>query len=179
MKRMMLLLSFALMLLPATLMGQAKHTDYKLPEVPKRAEYIDFPSLDKGLWFAAQVTPGIFVREGFTIRAELIAGYRFGEFFRVGAGIAPGVLGPVFYMPAFLDLRGNIISQESRMVVPYWNLDAGYSISRVYSGIYLSPTVGVRVGMPRNDFIAGLSYIAQLLPGTAVHGIALKLGFEF
>lgn len=168
----------ATVLLAVPVLAQ-NHTGYALPEEPKRARYIDFPSQDQGLWFAAQVSPAIFLHEGFNIGADLIAGYRLGEFFRVGAGISPGVLGGVFRMPVYLDLRGNIISQESRMAVPYWNLDAGYSVSSVYNGLYVSPTVGVRVGMPRNDLIAGVTYMLQLVPGSALHGIGLRLGYEF
>ncbi len=184
MKRLILVFSLALMLIPASLMGQAKHKDYTLPEEPNRAKYIDFPSLDKGLWFAVQATPAFFsTGGGFGIHGELIAGYRFGEFIKVGAGIAPGIIGSSFNMPIFLDARGNIISQESRMAVPYWNVDIGYSVGQVYKGFYASPTVGIRIGMPRNDFLAGLTYMMQIVPAipnsSVVHGIGLKLGFEF
>ncbi len=179
MKRLILIVSFALMLAPASLFGQAKNSGYVLPDEPKRAKYIDFPSLNEGFWFAAQLTPATFFREGFSFRGEVIGGYRFGEFFKVGAGVAPGAIGGIFQMPIFADFRGNIISQESRMVVPYWNVDLGYSVSRIYSGFYASPTIGIRVGMPRNDFIAGVTYIAQFVPGSIVHGLGLKLGYEF
>ncbi len=179
MKRLMIIFSFALMLLPASLFGQARNSGYTLPDEPKRAKYIDFPSLDQGFWFAAQVTPATFFKEGFSVRGEFVAGYRFGEFVRVGAGVSPGIIYNIFYMPIFLDVRGNIISQESRMAVPYWNVDLGYSISQVYKGFYASPTLGVRVGMPRNNFIAGLTYIAQFVPGSICHGLGIKLGFEF
>ena len=177
MKKFLAIAAFALMMIPALAQN---HTGYTLPDEPKRAKYIDFPSQDKGLWFAAQLTPALFLgREGFNIQADLIAGYRFGEFFKVGAGISPGILAGRFKLPVYLDLRGNIISQESRMAVPYWSLDAGYTISSYCPGVYVSPTVGVRVGMPRNDFIAGLTYILQGVPGTALHGVGLRLGFEF
>ena len=184
MKKLIIILSFALVLVPASLFGQAKNSGYTLPEEPKRAKYIDFPSLDKGFWFAAQVTPAFFFTgAGFGIHGELIAGYRIGEFIKIGAGIAPGITGSSFNMPIFLDARGNIISQESRMAVPYWNVDIGYSVGQVFKGFYASPTVGVRIGMPRNDFLAGLTYMMQIVPAIpnsiVVHGIGLKLGFEF
>ncbi|MBO6170417.1 MAG: hypothetical protein J6O51_10710 [Bacteroidales bacterium] len=177
MKRMILFVSLALMLIPASLMGQAKHQDYNLPEVPNRAKYIDFPSLDRGLWFATQLTPGYNMTQGFFAQADLIAGYRFGEFIKVGAGLSPRYGAAGFALPIYLDARGNIISQESRMAVPYWNLDAGYTIKQ---GLYLSPTIGVRVGEPRNNFLAGATYILQQLgPGVFSHAIGIRLGYEF
>ena len=177
MKKLILAIGLLLMLIPAA--AQKQHTDYTLPDTPKRAKYIDYPSLDKGLWFAVQLTPSYFFREGVAAGADLVAGYRFGEFIKLGAGISPAMLNKSFLMPIYLDVRGNIISQESRMVVPYWNVDLGYTVGSVYNGFYASPTAGIRVGMPRNDFIAGLTYIAQFVPGTVLHGVGIRLGFEF
>lgn len=176
MRRLILILSLALMMLPA--MAQ-EHTGYKLPDAPKRAKYIDFPSLDKGLWFAVQATPAAFLNAGLSGRADLILGYRAGEFFRFGPGISPGLVNGSFNLPVYLDIRGNLISQESRMAVPYWSIDAGYTFGQEVKGLYASPTVGVRVGMPRNDFIAGLTYILQLVPGSALHAVGLRIGYEF
>lgn len=181
MKRIIIALSLALILVPASLSAQ-NHKDYKLPDAPKRAQYVDYPSLDTGFWFAAQVSPALgFGRAGgFWVSADLIAGYRTGEFFKVGLGVSPRFdqIGG-FALPLYLDLRGNIISQESRMVVPYWNLDAGWTFFE--NGVYLSPTIGVRVGMPRNNFIAGLTYIFQhaTIPYGNFGAIGLRVGFEF
>lgn len=174
MKKILAVIAFGLMMIPALAQN---HTGYNLPDKPKRAEYIDFPSQDKGLWFAAQATPALALGNGVLAQADLIAGYRAGEFFRVGAGISPGLVGGAFSLPVYLDVRGNIISQESRMAVPYWSLDAGYNVT--LRGFYASPTAGVRVGMPRNDFIAGLTYILQTVPGSAMHAVGIRLGYEF
>ena len=183
MKRLFLVVSLALTLVPALAQN---HKDYTLPEVPKRAQYIDFESLDKGLWFAVQATPILFIGNGFGAQADIVAGYRTGEWFRLGAGISPGFASGSFSLPVYLDLRGNLITQESRMAVPYWSLDAGYNFGRDFKGIYASPTVGVRVGGPRNDFIAGVTYILQFVQDpwsyasvTPLHAIGLRLGFEF
>ena len=177
MRKMIMVIGFVLMLVPSFAQN---HTDYTLSEEPKRGKYIDFPSQNKGLWFAVQVTPATTTIEGpFTLQADLIAGYRTGEFFKIGAGVSPKYSGAGFVLPVYLDFRGNLISQESRMAVPYWSLDAGYTIGDVYKGIYVSPTVGVRVGMPRNDFIAGLTYIFQKVPGSAVNSVGIRLGYEF
>ncbi|MBO7643459.1 MAG: hypothetical protein J6S62_00645 [Bacteroidales bacterium] len=180
MRKLITILAFALLMVPAFAQN---HTDYRLPDEPNRAKYIDFPSLDKGLWFAVQLTPAYSTLEGpYTVQADFIAGYRTGEFFKVGAGVSPKYSAAEgFAIPVFLDLRGNLISQESRMAVPYWNLDAGYTFGS-YKGLYVSPTVGVRVGMPRNNFIAGLTYILQQMgPGgfTPSHSVGLRIGYEF
>ncbi len=169
-------LIIAALLLPLAL-GAQEHTGYTLPEKPNRAKYIDFPSLDRGLWFAVQLSPGINFNYGPQAQLDVIAGYRFGEFFRIGAGISPQKSASYFTLPIFLDLRGNIISQESRMVVPYWNLDAGYVLNH---GVYASPTIGIRVGQPRNNFIAGVTYILQHeYYDILTHAIGLRIGYEF
>lgn len=199
MKKLIAILGLSLMLIPAL---AQKHTDYKLPETPNRAEYVDYPSLDKGFWFAVQLAPaGAFAassRATFA-QADLILGYRFGEFFKIGAGVAPRLVIPVnsstsigfppaklsvmersgIDLPIILDLRGNIISQESRMCVPYWNVDAGYTLGQ---GIYASPTIGIRIGQPRNNFIAGLTYMFQYYGGALnipAHAVGIRIGFEY
>ena len=175
-----IIITLAIILLAVPAMAQ-NHTGYRLPEEPKRAKYVDYSSLTQGFWFAAQLSTGVGSRQGAFTQADLIAGYRASEFFRFGPGVSPQVGGSGFAMPIYMDFRGNIISQESRMVVPYWSFDAGYTVGRFVKGLYLAPTGGIRVGMPRNDFIAGLGYVFQGL-GAGVkpsHGFALRLGFEF
>ena len=179
MKKILMVISFALMLMPCFAQN---HKDYKLPDVPNRGKYIDYPSQDKGLWFAVQATPalGLGSAAGLWASADFIAGYRTGEFFKVGLGISPRVDGIAgFALPLYLDLRGNIISQESRMAVPYWNIDAGWTFFE--NGFYASPTVGVRVGMPRNNLIAGLTYIFQhsAIPYGNFSAVGLRIGYEF
>ena len=65
------------------------------------------------------------------------------------------------------------------MVVPYWNVDLGWSFFN--NGVYFSPTVGARIGMPRNDFLVGLTYIMQysIYTGGVHSSLGLRLGFEF
>ena len=182
MKKLLMIVSLALMMVPALAQN---HTDYTLPEMPKRAKYIDYSDQEHGFWFAVETTPAMgFSKTGssFCINGDIILGYRVGEFFRLGAGVSPryAAIGRKnFGLPVFLDLRGNIISQESRMVVPYWSLDGGYSF--IQKGIYASPTIGIRAGMPRHDFIAGLTYIFQqdAINNAIFHAVGLKIGYEF
>lgn len=179
MKKLILIAGLVLTMVPALAQN---HKDYTLPETPQRSRYIDYPSLERGFWFAVQATPAFTTQEGFTAQADFIAGYRTGEWFKVGVGVSPKFSANAgFGLPVYLDLRGNIISQESRMAVPYWSFDAGYTFSPVNAGLYVSPTVGVRVGMPRNNFIAGITYILQTLPGGSApsHGAGLRVGYEF
>ena len=177
MRKLLLTIGFALMLIPAA--AQQEHTGYRLPEEPKRAKYVDYPSLNTGFWFAVQATPAFATEEGFIFQADVVAGYRGGEFFRFGPGVSARFAPSGFALPVYLDLRGNIISQESRMCVPYWNVDAGYTIGQ---GIYASPTIGVRVGQPRNNFVAGLTYMFQYYGGAVgapAHAIGIRIGFEY
>ncbi len=183
MKKLITVIGLVLMLFPSFAQN---HKDYTLPSEPKRSRYIDFPSQDRGLWFAVQATPAINSIDSFSAQVDLIAGYRTGEWLRIGAGISPKYSSGknAMVLPVYLDLRGNLISQESRMAVPYWSFDAGYTFggNYAYRGLYLSPTVGVRVGMPRNNFIAGITYIMQHIgPGSFLpsHGVGLRVGYEF
>lgn len=192
MKRLMLSAALALAVISAS--AQQRHSGYTLPDTPKRAAYTDYSSLDRGFWCAVQLTPAITSdrvgRCKGLAQADVVAGYRFNEFFRVGLGISPGINAgtrifpkdgggpyPIYSMPIYADVRGNIISQESRMAVPYWSVDAGYTIN---DGIYLSPTMGVRFGSVRNNLLVGLTYIFQRVGSVNSYNAAgLRLGFEF
>ena len=178
MRKLLIVLSVILLSVPALAQN---HTGYRLPEEPKRAKYVDYPSLTKGFWFAAQATAASSTALGRCIQADFIAGFRADEFFRVGLGVSPQSNTWGFSLPLYVDFRGNLISQESRMIVPYWSFDAGYAFGKTANGIYLSPTLGARFVGPRNDFLAGLTYILQgagkgFKPG---HAIGLRIGFEF
>ena len=160
----------------------------------------DNSSIDKWFLFAVQATGApAFANNGTNAvfaQADLILGYRFDEFFKVGVGVSPRYLianTPIgsanffppakwgsFDLPVYLDLRGNIVSQESRKAVPYWNVDLGYEIGH---GLYASPTLGYRFGGPRNDFLVGLTYMFTYTKGSfqtfLVHAVGLRVGFEF
>lgn len=96
--------------------------------------------------------------------------------------------------PVYLDLRGNFLSSKSRRVVPYWSLDAGYTIN---DGVFVSPTLGLRIGdRTRHHFLIGVNYLGQdadlkapsldSRPGLGdgherrfIHALRLKLGYQF
>ncbi len=120
-------------------------------------------------------------------------GYRLNEFLRGGVGLGVNcyfngnekVRGTVnkWTMPVFLNLRGNIVSQDARGVVPYWSLDGGALLG---DGYFISPTIGIRIGQHRNSFLIGLNYaIGDIdtskgeIYSNPVNFLGLKLGYEF
>ena len=70
-------------------------------------------------------------------------------------------------MPIFAALRGNMIPVLYR-VVPYWGLDFGGSIR---DGVMLQPTIGIKVGEPRQAFTLGFSYMEQNIATSDAPGI--------
>lgn len=160
----------------------------------------------------------------YPVELAVIPGYRFSEFFAVGVGfgfryyfhnanmrydrefrpyfsvgIDPGkeLVSEDNYawaFPIYLDLRGNFLSSKSRRVVPYWSLDAGYTIN---DGVFVSPTLGLRIGdRVRHHFVIGINYLGQdadlkapaldSRPGLGdgherrfFHTLRLKLGYQF
>lgn len=184
MKRLICILSFALVLVPSTIFAQEENS-------------VSLPTQDKGLWFAAQLAPAAAFANGTraTIaQIDLLVGYKFSEFFKVGVGVTPRYVAPVnenvsmmfppaMYsgvdIPVVLDLRGSILSQKNAKVAPFWSLDAGYTIGQ---GPCASPTLGVRIGKPKGSFLAGLKYMFQYYGGALnvpAHAVGLSLGYEF
>lgn len=166
----------------------------RLPEKPKRSGYRDYGTEDKGYWIAIEAFGGSMADVGRRCipfaGASIVNGYRFNEFLRIGIG-----LGTKYYIsnddvrtssipwsfPLYADVRGNIISQNDRTIVPYWSIDIG---AEVRNGVYFSPTFGARIGEARSSFIIGVSY--QMVPmdtwrdkSELRNMFALKLGYEF
>ncbi len=182
MKKLICILSLALMLIPASLSAQTQN--------------------DSGFWCAASITPAAAFASNSSratfAQADVVVGYRFSEFFKVGVGVSPRYVIPVnsntsmmfpkgqfgkIDLPLYLDLRGSLMSQADKKVVPYWSVDGGYGIGQ---GFYASPTLGIRIGQSRGSFLVGLSYLFQhydyskvSMADQLVHAAALKLGYEF
>jgi len=175
-----------------------QHRDITLPEEPIRAKYVDYTNNQAGWWCAVQANGGIAATNeaAYSIIAQLdiINGYRFSEFFKIGIGFSPRFYFPqpgfpvtdtprilnVYSVPVYLDVRGNFISQEDRAFAPYWNIDVGYAYGE---GLFLSPCVGMRFGGIRNNFIVGISYTVQDHYGGDFRGLlhifGLRVGYEF
>lgn len=148
---------------------------------------------EKGYWTAVEASAGISLLMDKTnlvfFQFAWINGYRFSEYLRVGLGI-----GGRYYLnndarrgtdipwafPLYLDFRGNLSSQATKRLVPYWSLDAGACIR---DNFFFSPTLGLRFGGKRSDILLGLSYTGQSLDTCEgykyTNMVSLKVGYEF
>lgn len=149
---------------------------------------------NSGYWCSIELNGGSTLMESSNnvalVSAEFTNGYRLSQWIKVGAGI-----GVMYYpnnnnvrdtnnhlsMPLFVNVRGNMLSEEIRRTVPYWSLNIGTSLP---DGLFLTPTVGLRVGEKRSAFLVGVSYTLRHLktcPGcmTNYSGAMVKLGYEF
>jgi len=109
--------------------------------------------------------------------------------------------GTPWSIPLFFNMRGNLVSNDTRRCVPYWSLDLGYTFSALYlngskwdgvsygglnnqipsvdnsqatvqrgDGFFYAPTLGLKIGGPRNCFLLGFTYMGQILPRYAGYG---------
>ena len=191
MKKELLCLAIAACGITAT---YAQERNIKLPQQPKRAAYSDYKNADTGFWCAAELSGGsttMFKRHNMPFAGfNVINGYRINEFLRTGIGF-----GAKYYInnddvhsssipwtfPVYLDIRGNIISQEDRTIVPYWAFDIG---AEMRDGFFCSPTVGLRIGEKRSSLLLGISYSYNEMKThkekrESRNLLSLKLGYEF
>ncbi len=175
------------------------------PAGSSASAYRDYSLVNTGFWWGADLSGGISLREHVRnisfVELDAVAGYRFNEFIRIGAGIGiRDYIGRQYEVrarnthlsyPIFATARGNIIVNDYRTVVPYWSVDCGAAIQ---DGFMFRPTLGVRIGSEkRHSFILGLSYLNQrLLVGRYttdanakkdkfknISFLSLRLGYEF
>lgn len=182
----------------------------------KSADDIPWHQKDKGWWCAIEVHGGaVWYRPkayegmvGFTV----INGYRFSQFAKLGIGIGfNSILYDYQLISEFpyklwegsprvlLNARGNIIRQDSRRCVPFWNVDVGYDIFQYVA--YFDAGIGVRVGLTkknfnRHAFVFSANYIGRMVDvmyrgqtytkdgviykvGNFSNGIMFKVGYEF
>lgn len=117
-------------------------------------------------------------------------GYRFNQYLKAGIGI-----GALYYinndnvrsreralaMPLYINVRGNILSDEIRKNVPFWSVNVGTTLS---DGFFLTSGVGLRIGEMRSAFTIGLNYMLRNIdsqPGKHDYysGASVKIGYEF
>lgn len=152
----------------------AQERQIKLPEKPNRSKYVDYSIKDDGFWCAIQIGTG-YGDTAMVYQLDIMAGYRFSEFLKVGLGASPRI--GLKSVPVYLDVRGNFIPQIDRMYSFYWNLDLGYAIK---DGIYLSPGVGMKFGGVRHNFLVGLNYTLQgFETANTKHFAGIRIGYEF
>ena len=169
----------------------------RLPQEAKQQKYHEYSLDDRGFWLAVEGSAAssvIMNHHNFQRATVSVAcGYRLSEFLRFGVGLGghcyingnKSVRGNnnMFTMPVFFDMRGNIVSQDVREIVPYWSVDVGANLG---DGFFVSPTLGMRIGEPRKAFLIGLSYtigeidttIPHVFP-SYIHQLGLKIGYEF
>lgn len=165
----------------------------KMPDTPSKTHNI--AEIDGGsYWCAIEIGGGSTAMENkknvAMAGASYVGGYRFNQYLKVGIGL--GVLyypnssnvratGNHLAMPLFINARGNILSDEIRRTVPYWSVNAGTSFP---DGLFMSPSVGLRIGEKRNAFLISIGYTLRHLKSynennSNYSGALLKLGYEF
>lgn len=180
---------------------QIGNTEVKTPQEPQGAKYVDYSDQDKGWWCAVEAqTGGSWYNYSHSMGVFALTftnGYRFSEFLKIGVGAGarfnlnkdPDYLvyrnthkiqAPMS-VPIYVNLRGNIISQRSRMCVPFWNADIGYAI---LDNFFFDAGVGFKVGAKRNNFVMSANFMGQVVKFEPNHagfgsGILFKIGYEF
>lgn len=164
-----------------------------MPDSPKKQ--MNIAEKDGGsFWCAIDIGGGSTAMENMKnvamVGFSYVCGYRFSQYLKVGAG-----LGALYYpnssnvrdtknhlaMPFFLNVRGNILSDDIRYTVPYWSFNIGTCIP---DGFFLTPSVGLRIGEKRNAFLVSVGYTLRHLKTyqectSDYSGALLKLGYEF
>lgn len=163
------------------------------PSVLSSKGYHDYNFYNRGFWASAEAEGGYLLSRqsnGGYGELHFVAGYRLCEYLKVGAGF-----GARYYInnkemrskdykwsfPLFLNVRGNIIPELNRNVVPFYSAEFGSAIN---DGIYFRPSIGIRIGEPRGAFILAISYMAQKMKvdperKQTASFIGLKTGWEF
>lgn len=167
--------------------------DVVLPERPKTKAYVDYSHKDTGFWITAGANASLMFSDGkssFFPGIDVVAGYRFGDFLRLGAGVNHKMFSTktsdanqknFVDVSIYADVRGNFLPQEHRNFSPYWSFDLGYTMGS--NGLYMCPALGLKFGQMRNDFTIALCYILQhqtVSDGAAIeNGLGLKIAYEF
>lgn len=185
---------FVIMVMLAIWSGSyAQNREIRMPEEPVKS--YNMANAPRGYWCAIELGGGSTLMEAkknvAMVGLSYTGGYRFNEFFKAGVG-----LGALYYpnssnirsdkrhlaMPLFINLRGSMFADESRVVVPYWSVNVGTTFP---DGMFFTPTVGLRIGEKRNALLVGISYTVrhiktypEITTGN-YSGAFLKLGYEF
>lgn len=168
-----------------------RNSDVVTPSTAKNG-YVDYRKSSGRFFFAAElqaayaITP--LTSAGFATDFNVVGGARFNEYVRVGLGVGAryNINGSQFRskditsdwsFPIFVNVRGNIISEEYRDAVPYYSLDAGYTIGD--NGFMIRPSLGYRFGIPYSAFLVAVTYCGQMSGGNFLSFVGIKLGYEF
>lgn len=188
----------------------ASAQDNQIKRIPSKGydpNQQNYTTFERGVWFAAEALGGYSCHfHGHNMglaEVDFTVGYRFSQYLKVGVGtgaryyIDQGCLRSSdvkWGMPIFATVRGNFMPSLYRTTVPYWGIEAGASVG---DGVFFRPTIGVRIGEPRQAFTLGLSYMGQRISAPDFHieqttgnvvdlkkgkytsFVCLRLGYEF
>lgn len=170
----------------------------RIPGVGSDPNQSQYTTYERGVWLAAEVLGGYschFSSHNMAVaEVDMTVGYRINEFFKLGVGtgvrrhawqhdLRSGNL--AWGMPIFATVRGNLMPGLYRRTVPYYGIEVGGSIK---DGFMIRPSVGVRIGEPRQAFTLALSYMGQDIKSYSesreksyryTSFVCLRLGYEF
>lgn len=165
-----------------------------LPPVGKDPTLSTYGNTDSGFWCAGQanIAYSTFLTSANTPYFELdfVGGYRLSQYLKPGIGIGGRYYSSngnvrvrklAWSMPLFVNLRGNIVDETYRDVVPYYSVDLGGVIR---DGFMWRPSIGLRVGQKRSAFTAAVTYTLQTLKyrsgkDKAASFVGVTLGYEY
>lgn len=184
-----------------------QNTEKAMPAESTEKKFVDYKEHDKGYYTAVELNFGGALGNYSMMNLDLqwVNGYRFNEFIKVGIGFAARYYlkdenrfiekdsiiskGKQFAFPIYVDIRGNFMAQKTRMFTPYWSFNVGYIIR---DNFFFSPTVGMKFGQKRHNFLVGLSYTGQIskvvpniipadkpLKNRFINILAVKIAYEF
>ncbi len=184
-----------LLLLALAMIPNLSAQTIRLPQEAKGTNYHEYSLDNSGFWCAIEGTVSSSVvtdhKNAQRGMASYVCGFRFNEYLRIGLGVGANyyfngnenVRGneSAFTVPVYFDVRGQMLSQYTREIVPYWSLDIGANFG---DGFFVSPTIGMRIGQRRSAFLLGINYAVgeiKALPKypSTIHFVGLKLGYEF
>lgn len=170
----------------------------RLPEVGRDNSVRPVAEFDRGFWFAVEASMGYTCRTGGDNvgmpELDITVGYRLNQYIKPGIGIGARYFinnsnirrySRKWDWPIYATVRGNLIDETYRDIVPYYSFDIGGAIQ---DGFMVRPTIGVRFGTSRSAFTLGLSYVGQSFASwnddgekasKFYSGVALRLGYEF
>ena len=170
----------------------------RIPTVGKDVNQEIFTEYDMGFWLAAEFLGGYSSHlSGHNMgvgELDLTVGYRINQFLKFGIGLGARSYinqknlrrhSSSWGMPVYAAARGNMIPGFYRRIVPYWSMDIGGSIR---DGFMFRPSVGMRIGKPRQAFTLAFSYMGQNIASNNTSGektekftsfFCIRLGFEY
>lgn len=185
---------FILLFAHISALSTAQNRQVILPQKPVSNTYKDYSSDVTPFWFGVEAEGGSSIMEFKPnmqyVSVNVIGGYRFSEFMRLGIGFGGRAYvhnadvrdtRSKFGIPLFINARGNMLSAYDRDGVPYWSVNVG---TVTHEAFYFNPTIGYSFGGLRNNFLIGLSYtLSTFKDYTKTNRVysyfGLKLGYEY